>query len=133
MPDERQRINGFHTIFLMVFALGADTAQLSLGWIPFGGVIVGASSRLNFWVWFKVLGVGYADTSDRYFLNSGMTFAEILPLINLAPMWSIGTAFIIRGVHSEDKKYNKEQQQKFATRRMANTHFPNGTSRKRVQ
>lgn len=130
MPDEKHRINGFHAFSLMVFALGADTAQLFLGWIPLGGVLIGALSRLIFWIWFKVLGVGFADTSTRYFLNIGMTFMEILPLINFAPTWSIGTVMIIRNVHSEDKKYNKEQQKKFAAGRMVDTHFPNGALRK---
>ena len=107
---ERNRINGFHAWGLLVAATLADTSQFILGFIPFGGALAGALARLTFWVWFKVLGVGFADKSDRFVVNILMTVTELTPLLNLLPTWTLGTILIIRQVRKEDEDVNRKQQ-----------------------
>ena len=110
MAQFRNRINGFHKWSLIVSAFFVDGLQLFFTFIPFVGPflssILAFVARIIYWVWFKMLRVGFADKSHRYIANFTMTLAEILPLVNALPMWGIGTWIIVRQVRKEDDEYN---------------------------
>lgn len=112
----RQRINGFHFWSLLGLAVITDVFQFLLTLVPFVGPFLASLfaviARIIFWVWFKVLHVGFADKSNRYVVNVTMSLVEFVPLINFAPAWTIGTWFILKQVKEEDKEFNEELQKK---------------------
>tara|TARA_B100000745_G_scaffold241106_1_gene163551 strand:- start:394 stop:819 length:426 start_codon:yes stop_codon:yes gene_type:complete len=130
MPEKRQRINTFHTWALISVAFTIDGVQFFISLIPFVGVLIASGIaffvRIVFWVWFKVLGVGFADTSSRYFVNFTLTFMEIIPFVNMLPAWGIGTVAIIRQVKKEDARYNKRELEKYQET-MTTSFYPNKT------
>lgn len=111
----RKRINGFHTWALILSAAFVDIMQFFLTFIPIVGPFIAASfalvARIIFWIWFKLLRVGFADKSNRYVVNVLMTLGEIMPIINALPGWLIGTVVIIQQVKKEDAEYNKKQEE----------------------
>lgn len=101
------RINNFHKWGLLGTAISIDFLQTFLSLIPLIGPflasVLAIFARVIFWVWFRILHVGFADKSNRFFTNISVTIIEILPLINSLPSWSMGTWIIIRQVEKEDK------------------------------
>jgi len=110
MSDFKNRINGFHKWALLLCAASMDFLQIFLTFIPFVGPFLasafGILGRLVFWVWFRVLGVGFADKTNRLVINISMTVVEFLPLLNALPAWTIGTLAIIAQVKAEDALHN---------------------------
>lgn len=116
MSEGKNRINNFHKWALLTSAFSMDFLQLFLTLIPLIGPLLasmfGIIGRITFWVWFKILHVGFADKSNRFIVNITITVTEFLPLINALPAWSIGTWVIIRQVRKEDEEYNKKLEEK---------------------
>ena len=108
----QSRINGFHTVTLLSAAAFVDTLQTVVTFIPVVGpfiaTAVAITARIVFGVWFMVLRVGLADKSRRFIANISMTLAEMLPLINALPIWTIGMWTIIRQVKKEDKENHEK-------------------------
>jgi len=117
MGEARNRINNFHKFALLLLAVSMDFMQFFFTFIPVIGpmfaVIFSIIARIVFWVWFKVLHVGFADKANRFMVNIAMSTIEFLPLIDAIPAWTFGTWLLIRQVRKEDKKYNEKIQQKF--------------------
>lgn len=107
MTAHTQRINNFHKWSLLGIAFSIDFLQAFLTFIPLLGPFLASSltivARIIFWIWFRMLHVGFADKSNRFFVNISITIIEFLPLINFVPSWSIGTWMIIKQVEKEDK------------------------------
>lgn len=110
--NRKNRINGFHKYALLGSCAFMDALQIILSFIPFIGPFIASAvslmGRASLWIWFKMLDVGFADKSNRYFVNISMTIAEVLPLVNFFPWWTIGTWTIIRQVRHEDQEFNKK-------------------------
>lgn len=113
MSEQDVRINGFHKYALLSVAFAVDFLQFIFVFIPVIGIflssILTVVMRIVFWVWLRILGVGFADKSNRYFVNVSMTIVEMLPLLNnIIPGWCIGTLVIIRQVEREDMEKQRE-------------------------
>ncbi len=113
MASHEVRINGFHKSALLSVAFAVDFLQFIFVFIPILGLflstILTVFARIVFWVWLRILGVGFADKSNRYFLNIAVLSVEILPFLNnVIPGWGVGTFFIIRQVEKEDAEKQKE-------------------------
>ncbi|QSH39185.1 hypothetical protein JXR01_02665 [Candidatus Kaiserbacteria bacterium] len=110
MDENIRRINGFHTWALMGAAIFTDFLQGLLTFIPIVGPFLASFltilARIIFWIWFRLLGVGFADKPNRFIVNMSITIAEMLPLINFIPSWAVGTWVIIQQVKKEDLKKN---------------------------
>lgn len=115
MSGPQHRINSFHKWALLISAVAMDFLQLFLTFIPFVGPfiasILGFLGRVTFWIWFKLLHVGFADRPNRFMINISITVLEFLPLLNMLPGWTIGTFAIIRQVAKEDQKHNKKNEE----------------------
>lgn len=107
MDLNSRRINGFHTWALMGVAVFTDFLQALFTFIPLVGplfaTVFGIIARIVFWVWFRLLGVGFADKSNRFIVNVSITTIEFVPMVNFIPSWSIGTMMIIKQVRKEDE------------------------------
>jgi hypothetical protein len=100
---------GFPTFFLMVFcALFFDLAQivitiLSLGTI--GAVISPVLSGIAwilFYMWFKIKGVDIID-ARRWGKTVAKGFVELVPYLDLLPMWTITVFTTTQESRKEDK------------------------------
>gem|GEM_PF-2499725 len=111
--QERNRINGFHAWAITSTAAFVDAIQFFFTFIPIIGWFLSVAfaiiTAIVFWVWLKVLNVGFMDTSLRFFSNFFKIFLEMIPILNMFPIFTIMTVFIILKVRLEDKKYNEEQ------------------------
>jgi len=116
MEGERNRINEFHGWALIIVAAWVDFFQFFLTLIPVIGVTLAfffsVLARLTFSVWFFILGVGFADKTNRFVVNIAVTIGEMIPFIGALPMWTIGTIAIIRQVRTEDAAHNEELRKK---------------------
>ncbi|PCI28840.1 hypothetical protein COB52_03145 [Candidatus Kaiserbacteria bacterium] len=110
--QERNRINGFHAWAIISVSVMVDVIQLIFTLLIFTlllSTVFAIITAIVFWVWFKVLDVGFMDTSSGFFKNYFKIVFEMIPILNIFPIFTIMTVFIISKVRKEDKKYNEEQ------------------------
>lgn len=108
----KNRINNFHWWALLLLAIIVDFLQFFFVLVPFVGFVLasifGILARIVFWIWFKVLRVGFADKMSRFAVNAAVTVAEVLPFIAALPAWTLGTLAIMSSVRKEDREAQQQ-------------------------
>jgi len=109
------RVSNFHAWVIIVLSIGIDTLVFMVALIPFvGGIIgtfLGALAFFIFIVWFMVLGVHFLDKTERLAFKITMLLTELIPYVNILPMWTIGNILIIHQSRADDRKKAREAQQ----------------------
>jgi len=100
-----QRINNVTAIFMIVVALLYDAAQAFLDFILIGlavNWILDIWAWLTFFIWFKLKGVSFANPKRAVSLNGGFIL-ELIPAVNVLPIWTAAVIILVITVKTEDK------------------------------
>lgn len=89
----------FSTSFLMTgAALFFDGLQILVGWVPIIGQIIspiiGFFALITFWFWFKIHGISFSKKKRAATIGAG-AIIELIPILNLLPMWTLAVLRII--------------------------------------
>lgn len=102
-----ERITPFTAGCLIVFSGLIDLAQAVplVGWLlsPLAAVAGG----IILYIWYKILGINFSDSIKRFLILIGQWLIELIPILNILPAWTFGTAIMISLVKTEDALHNK--------------------------
>lgn len=107
--EKKVRIDNIQAAFMIGVAVTVDIVQLILGFFIIGLVLnrfITFFVFLSFFLWFALNGVNFISgkMSTRRMLSFfGVAFAEFIPIVGMAPLWSFGIASIIYSTRKEDK------------------------------
>jgi len=108
----QERIDYGTAQLMAITALFLDFFQGIVGAIPVVGQILSPLISifiwLTFFVWLKLRGVTITDNIKRLAIMAGGSFLEIIPIINIAPIWTITILITVMLVKVEDKNKIKD-------------------------
>jgi hypothetical protein len=97
---------------MAITALFLDFFQGIMGAIPVAGQILSPLISifiwLTFFVWLKLHEITIIDNIKRLAIMAGGSFLEIIPIINIAPIWTITILITVMLVKVEDKNKIKD-------------------------
>ncbi|MEK7531949.1 MAG: hypothetical protein AAB545_03425 [Patescibacteria group bacterium] len=113
--EKRERISKGKAFLLYVVSLLFDVVQGLLNLIPFVGWVassfLGIIGILLFFLWFKMLGVKFSDTKEKFLTTTAINLITIIPILGALPERFFGTILIIKAVRKEDALYNAKQEE----------------------
>lgn len=103
---KRSKIGKINSMGMLTFAAAIDGLQALISYV--GVVVLGivlnsvvsAFATTIFLIWFLVCGVNFISMKRMAIFGTTL-IAEIVPVVNNFPMWTIGIAFIIASVNAE--------------------------------
>lgn len=108
------RINGFHAGSLIAIAGLVDFLQFIFGLIPVLGIVIVSllsvlvASIFSFWL--SYLKVEVWGSFSKFGVQLGTFIAEIIPIVGVLPVWTMGIGALLLLVRLEDqKKYKKSE------------------------
>ncbi len=109
----QERISPSTGKLMIATAFGLDFLQGIIAAIPIAGVII-ADLVINpiiiavFWVWLILHKVHFNNNMRLLALMWGGFFLELIPLLNILPIWTLTIFMTILMVRNKDKKKIKE-------------------------
>ncbi|MES2060076.1 MAG: hypothetical protein V4438_03535 [Patescibacteria group bacterium] len=100
----KQRIGSAAAIVFVTFALAVDLLQILLDVVVIGAVvnrIIDIVVLILFWIAFKLKGVNFTKTRALIFF--GLALIELIPGVDVFPLWTIDIIAVIFLVMAEDK------------------------------
>lgn len=118
--ERRNRVHIKDVILMVMTAVFYDTLQAIFGWIPYVGWImaglIGMYAWLTFWIWTSMKGWGVSDTvkqvifspqnTKKFIVKWLMPLIELVPIINIVPIWTARTIIQLAFLKAEDALYN---------------------------
>lgn len=97
---------------MVAVALSLDILQGIIGILPVVGFILAPLISLFiwliFWVWLRFHGVSLTKNIKRTVLMWGGFFLELIPILNILPIWTITIFIIVLLVRNQDKRKIKK-------------------------
>ena len=108
----KERIDSSDGKLMTITALGFDSFQGLMSAIPFAGLILGPLVSflvwLTFFIWLKLHGVTIGDSVERMAVMFAGFFFELIPLLNILPIWTLTIFITVKLVQRTDRKKIKE-------------------------
>jgi hypothetical protein len=108
----KERIDSTDGQLMVITAFGLDFFQGIIGAIPFAGPIIAPVISLFIWftffIWLKLHGVSITDTIERIALMFGGFLLELVPLLNILPIWTLTILITVLLVQRSDRKKREE-------------------------
>lgn len=107
MRGVNYRINWWWTgAGLVLLAAFIDIVQFILVAAAIGAIldsIIAICATMLFWILFKILNVDFVASPKRLASFALGSLGEMLPIINILPLWTVSTVITIVITRSEDK------------------------------
>lgn len=104
--EQKTRISTETAMALVATAVLFDVIQAFFNALLFAGVVlnlfVNAVAWMTFWLWFRMLGVAFLDSTKRFAVMAGGVLIEFVPLLNTIPAWTLSVAILSALVKTED-------------------------------
>ncbi len=108
----QERIDSGTGKLMVAVAFGFDLFQGVVGLTPFVGWVlspmIGLIIWLTFWIWLKLHGVSVVESVERMAILFGGFLVELVPILNILPVWTLTIFVTVLLVQREDKKKIKE-------------------------
>ena len=108
----QERIDSSTGLLMVIVALGFDFFQGIIGILPIAGFILAPLISLfiwlTFWIWLKLHGVNITDKTKRIVIMWGGFLLELIPLLDILPIWTITIFITVLSVQHSDKVKIKE-------------------------
>ena len=108
----KERIDSETGRLMVITALGFDFFQGIIGMLPFVGFILAPLISfliwLTFWIWLKLHGVSLGDNIKRMAIMFGGFLLELVPILNILPVWTLTIFITVLMVQRDDKRKIKE-------------------------
>ncbi len=98
------RISGNSTILLVLSAVFIDMIEVILGAVAIGEIlnsIIDVVVTLMYMLWFRAYKVNFRKT--RAIIFFGIAALELIPVVNILPLWIIDVVAVIITVRMEDR------------------------------
>ncbi len=105
MDNGERKINNTTLAFMLVVAGAIDLVQFFLGLLFVGLFMNWAISIivwLTFYLWFKIKGVDFFYNPWRVLGFGGGLVAEVVPILNLLPVWTAAVIFVALSQRAEE-------------------------------
>lgn len=109
----KERISSSTGNLMVATALGLDLFQGIIAAIPLAGILI-SDLIINpiiiaiFWVWFISHKVHFGNNLRRLALMWGGFFLELIPILNILPIWTLTIFMTVLIVRKKDKKKIEE-------------------------
>ncbi len=108
IEEPQERISSSDGQLMVIVAIGLDFFQGMIGLIPIIGLILSPLLSififLFLWVWLKMHGVGIVDSVERIAIMFGGFLVELIPLLNILPVWTLMIFITVLLVRHSDKR-----------------------------
>ncbi len=104
--EQKKRIKWWMAGCLVAVAVTIDLIQLLLTLVVVGAVIspiITIGATMLFWTWYKMLGISFVTNPKQIATLTTQFFGELIPVVDVLPLWTIGTIVTIVITNSEDK------------------------------
>lgn len=112
MIPPKERIDRGTFLLMITTVVGLEIFQGIVGALPIAGVLLGPMVGfliwLTFFIWFKLHGVTMGDNIKRMGIMLAGFFFELIPVLNILPIWTVTIFITIVIVRNEDKKKIKD-------------------------
>lgn len=109
--EKRNRVGSSSKILMLGTAIFFDVLQGLFSLIPFLGWILGflisIFAFLTFFVWMKIKGWGLSDNVKKIFVQWFLPIGELIPIVNILPIWTTRVILQLLFIEMEDAIYNK--------------------------